>query len=747
MSSIRNEFNIARKEDTLLEPHRKLQLKPDARKDPAYLESNNFKHFLENKLVLAISEEDCTFCTKRIRRRDWPIVISANLYTKYSNSLNYYYLKNIDQILTNTRSSVSINFNDQKYWNTGQDFFLGYFTVPVAQEKFNNVWKYHQFNIDQPRHIAHGVFLQSDVYFNEKRRVQEKAIKRMLQVLSESELENCEIHLSRFLGNYTDIIENEAEKIDRMVPREFCKRVSTSFSSISRIENKEPAIVKQIQQLKYFLSINQRRESEWDCANLLNSNAHEESNQWPSFLDKQEINTIKSLRNESRKKKVVEYTVPSSVANMLKKEISNKSKKTENETKAKGIAANSSRIKGNLTSSKIKEACTSNKKEVNKSIAQFGINREIVNQINNIVTPRMNIKNESNLFGQALKSSMKKGKIISFMTDKLLSVENHNTKEGSITGPRFHEKAKSIGTSERIEQCSPQRVKIGSGKYWNSITKSVSNRKVNQPILTKIKGTISGVVDNYDAKLLRNMSSVNQKENNLFKTLSTPMRNKNSSLRSFVEKTAPKNKSISNDHKAQTLKKEAYKVAKKSVKSNSSLNSNQLISRTKGPNGGTKQSSTDIRHDQLGKKLKNVNNQSSGFITSKSNLKNSFIASIPMKSKTRNIKSVLDDCPSGLGNENERLEIPEVKGKVNIYSTDFMLSFIHNKRNPASQTLASNDHNQISKSPKSVTSKRSNLGKVSSSSILLKKGYLTSATFGSTNKNLSIRKLNQQSVN
>ena len=199
-----------------------------APQQPSHKTLGNMKEYLQGKTAITVLEEDCSLCQSKVKLKHMPVIIQRALATKYSNSINYFYTKGINEILQGTRSQSLVLYLEDEYWLPSRECIVSYFPGNKYQTMFGNLWKYHQFNIDQPKQPTKGIFSIAEGYFHSKRKLQEKAIKKMLEVMTDSELEQCEIHLSRFLNQPVEILETEYKAADQLIP--------TRLDSSSRVQ-------------------------------------------------------------------------------------------------------------------------------------------------------------------------------------------------------------------------------------------------------------------------------------------------------------------------------------------------------------------------------------------------------------------------------------------------------------------------------------------------------------------------------
>jgi hypothetical protein len=100
-----------------------------------------------------------------------PAIIHKALYRRYCNSLNYFYTKDINKILAKSQSRAYSDLKDSKYDVCEEDNFIRYIPIKKFKNKFNQLWKYHQFNIDQPRIFIKEIMPSVEYYFGGMRKL------------------------------------------------------------------------------------------------------------------------------------------------------------------------------------------------------------------------------------------------------------------------------------------------------------------------------------------------------------------------------------------------------------------------------------------------------------------------------------------------------------------------------------------------------------------------------------------------
>jgi hypothetical protein len=159
-------------------------------------------------------EESCLFCLKKIRPANFPLLIQKSLYARHSSSINYYYTKDLNKFLRETKYREGSRFKELEIQNERAEHLSNYYRLSDFPGLLANQWRYHQFNIDQPRFFEKSLAGVVDAHFCSKRKLQERAIRRMLDLLSDSELENCDLDLHKFMHDRVEIEEKPQAQND-----------------------------------------------------------------------------------------------------------------------------------------------------------------------------------------------------------------------------------------------------------------------------------------------------------------------------------------------------------------------------------------------------------------------------------------------------------------------------------------------------------------------------------------------------
>jgi hypothetical protein len=156
--------------------------------------------------LLLVHPSECALCMKKIESKHFPSIINRALFRRYCSSLNYFYTKDIQKILSKQTSSALIQFKEYLYLDINEEFLRRFYRQSEFKDKFTMLWKFHQFSVVQAI-IFHEKTYPILMKYNAIKRCRlERAIRRMLEKLSDSQLEKADINLEDYMRD--DYIEN-----------------------------------------------------------------------------------------------------------------------------------------------------------------------------------------------------------------------------------------------------------------------------------------------------------------------------------------------------------------------------------------------------------------------------------------------------------------------------------------------------------------------------------------------------------
>jgi len=244
--------------------------------------------------------EDCVLCQRKIRRTQMPQIIHKALFRRYCSSVNYFYTREVNKIIENQRSAATLNLKEIHYEKLHEeDNIVQFVKMDCLPETFENLWKYHQFNIDQPKLRGKAPAGYLERYFCDKRKLQERAIRKMLNVLSDSELEKCELNLDAFMNDRIEILEHKLTKNRVLIGLPLLKPIKTGECNFSFRSDHLSISYSRIISRRISIA----RESYCNMNNILSDLQDELSHEpFPSFIRESHISIMsKSTSKQSSK--------------------------------------------------------------------------------------------------------------------------------------------------------------------------------------------------------------------------------------------------------------------------------------------------------------------------------------------------------------------------------------------------------------------------------------------------------------
>lgn len=197
------------------------QLRSFCNKRSKAYEAHQERPMRENTLSSKfVQVHECILCMKKIKFREFPIIMNKALHRKYYVFAETFQIKAIDKILNSPHSVESIRFTDLKIWANDEQFFKRFYLAQEFGQKFKNLWKFHQFSFNEPRFNLRKGQRICEKYYRQHRKLQERGIRKMLDLLSDSQLENMQIDLNHFIAIKEEIIEHKAIKTAKPVLEE-----------------------------------------------------------------------------------------------------------------------------------------------------------------------------------------------------------------------------------------------------------------------------------------------------------------------------------------------------------------------------------------------------------------------------------------------------------------------------------------------------------------------------------------------
>ena len=171
-----------------------------------YLFTDNFEKFY-NLTKKITKKQDCILCLKNVKIKNLTQLMKKALYNRYSTNTDQYQLKKINSFLKK-KSKKNLQMQKENLLEkSGEEFFKRIYKKKEYNFKFQNLYRFHQFNIYQPRFFLNKIFILHQKYYQMIKKRQERGIRRMLDNLTDSQLEKKKIDLDFYINQKDKIYE------------------------------------------------------------------------------------------------------------------------------------------------------------------------------------------------------------------------------------------------------------------------------------------------------------------------------------------------------------------------------------------------------------------------------------------------------------------------------------------------------------------------------------------------------------
>lgn len=178
-------------------------------------------HFRRKSSVSArqklISQEDCLFCTRKLKENYYPKMVVKALYSKFASSQNYYYTRDINDILANNRTRAVISHKDLiAYLEEDEEYLKRYYQIHENSFKMKLLVEYYKFHHDIPRLYMTPTCEVLNRYHDKKRRIDYVRIKKMLREQEKQENKSIVSDTGDIQGSLNSNLEFEKNNEPKM---------------------------------------------------------------------------------------------------------------------------------------------------------------------------------------------------------------------------------------------------------------------------------------------------------------------------------------------------------------------------------------------------------------------------------------------------------------------------------------------------------------------------------------------------
>ena len=111
-------------------------------------------HHRQKSSIIITNPIECMFCQKQLMKKKtqfFPQMITRALYSKYASSQNYYYTKDINEILANAKSEVVIIHKDFIVYDEEEEYLKRHYRMNEYDYKIKMLTEYYKFHRDIAR--------------------------------------------------------------------------------------------------------------------------------------------------------------------------------------------------------------------------------------------------------------------------------------------------------------------------------------------------------------------------------------------------------------------------------------------------------------------------------------------------------------------------------------------------------------------------------------------------------------------
>lgn len=158
------------------------------------------------------SNEKCVFCPKLKNFIETFQMLNKALYLKYSSSQNYYYTKDINDLVENEKKPHVINFKFRVNFEEEEENLTRFYNSSEFDYKLSYLTEYYKYHKEVPRMFMVPVSNLMNNYHDKKRRIEYFKIKKMLNEQNKGVVTNNERESTE--EKKTSVYSEDSEKND-----------------------------------------------------------------------------------------------------------------------------------------------------------------------------------------------------------------------------------------------------------------------------------------------------------------------------------------------------------------------------------------------------------------------------------------------------------------------------------------------------------------------------------------------------
>jgi len=128
-----------------------------------------------------VQNKSCILCENKQKAICFPITIHKALYTKFASSQNYYYTREINDILLGNRNSRTTSYRDVVTYDEEAEFMKRFYCFTEFQYKIVILTEYYKYHKDIPRLFMLPITITLNKYLDKKRRFEYIKITKIIK--------------------------------------------------------------------------------------------------------------------------------------------------------------------------------------------------------------------------------------------------------------------------------------------------------------------------------------------------------------------------------------------------------------------------------------------------------------------------------------------------------------------------------------------------------------------------------------
>lgn len=202
-------------------------------------------------------KSQCMLCIKGIRDGQLPAIIGKALFRRYCASINYFYTRDINKILSDSPSEAQIHYQELFVYDCRAEWLKKFYSKRVYAEKMASNLQYLEFRLFQPRIHLKGVEKILCKHFMQMEKVMKESLKKKLEEAAQKR--NKKVKSKEGVGFYIELdrlkrIEDKSQVVESLNQRNLGNRFlgdldnDVSYQEMIKKQESQKESLKQVSQ-------------------------------------------------------------------------------------------------------------------------------------------------------------------------------------------------------------------------------------------------------------------------------------------------------------------------------------------------------------------------------------------------------------------------------------------------------------------------------------------------------------------